>query len=179
MEKKVTSHIVKGLIISAIIIIILYILIYIYELYEIKLISYIVSLPIIFIGIVISNILYSKQNLNKIHFGNLFAHGFITTCVVIAITSLYTILAFKILFPDMIDKIIKKQIYSDKNIKAEMIEPTINSAKKLILPLTLSFTNFFSAITGVVASLIGAALSLIGAAVSKKKTSPFENKPTI
>jgi hypothetical protein len=172
MEKQVTTHVVKGVLISAIIIV-FSIITYVFNLYDIKALSY-VSPALIFAGIIVSVILYSNQKNNTVPFGNLFAHGFVTTCVIIALTSLYTILSVKLLFPDMVEKMLvisKKQMLENKNVKEEMIEPALDFTRKYFLPLTLSFAIVFSAIIGVVASLIGAA-------VSKKKTNPFENNPT-
>jgi hypothetical protein len=172
MEKQVTTHIVKGVLISAVIIV-FSIITYVFNLYENKALSY-VSSALIFAGIIGSVILYSNQKNNTVPFGNLFAHGFVTTCVIIALTSLYTIIAVKFLFPDMVEKMLvisKKQMLENKNDKEDMNEPALDFTRKYFLPLTLSFAIVFSAIIGVVASLIGAA-------VSKKNTNPFENNPT-
>jgi hypothetical protein len=176
MEKKVTSHIVKGLIISAIIIA-LSVIIYVFDLYDSKVLNFI-SPAIFFACIIISVLLYSNQKNNTIPFGNLFAHGFVTTCVVIAITSLYTFISLKFLFPDMIDKLLlmqRKQMMENPKITEEMIEQSMNIVKKYkpyFVPIIIASNLFWHGFIGLIASLIGAA-------VSKKKTSPFENKPTI
>ena len=55
-------------------------------------------------GIIWACISYSKQINANVTFGNLFAHGFKTTAVIIVIMFVYTIVALKVLFPDMVDK---------------------------------------------------------------------------
>ncbi len=173
MEKQVTTHIVKGLILSAITIA-LSIIIYVFDLYDLKVLSF-TSPAIFFGGIIVSVILYANQKNNIEPFGNLFAHGFVTTCVVIAITSLYTFVSFNFLFPDMIDKMLliqRKQMMENPKVTEEMIEQSISMVRKYFVPFAIAGNVLGSAFIGVIASLIGAA-------VSKKNTNPFENKSTI
>ena len=93
METKVTTHIVKGLMLSALSIV-FSIVVYVFNLYDITWLNW-VNTGVLMAGLIVGNILYANQNNNNVTFGNLFAHGFKTTAVVIVITTIYTVIAFK------------------------------------------------------------------------------------
>jgi hypothetical protein len=138
MEKQITSHIVKGAILGGISIL-FSIIIYVFNLYTTQWLSWI-SYAILIGGIIYGNILFSNQNNNNVSFGNIFAHGFKTTAVVIVISVVYTILSLKVLFPDMIDKIVDiSRVEMEKNpqMTDEMIEQGITMTKKLFLPFAI------------------------------------------
>lgn len=169
MENHVTSHIVKGVILS-VVSIAFSIIVYVFNLYEMSSLSY-VNYAIFLGGLIYGAILFSNENKNQVTFGNVFAHGFKTTAVVIVFTSVYTILAFKVLFPDMAEKMIelsRKQMMKDPKLTDEMIEQAMAMTKKYFLPFVIGFSIIGTGFLG----LIG---SLIGAAVAKKNTNPFEN----
>lgn len=170
MEKKVTSHIVKGAILGGISIL-FSIIIYVFNLYTTQWLSWL-SYAILIGGIIYGNVLFANQNDNKVTFGNIFAHGFKTTAVIIVLTVLYTLLSLFVLFPDMVDKIIElSRIEMAKNPKMtdEMIEQGINLTKKLFLPLALAGAIFGTGILGAIGSLIGAAVA------KKKPVDPFSD----
>jgi hypothetical protein len=169
MENKVTSHIVKGIILSAISIVFSTI-VYVFNLYEMQSLNYF-NYAIIIAGLIYGAILYSNENNNRVTFGNVFAHGFKTTAVIIAITSIYTILSIKFLFPEIVDislRISRKGMESNVKIPKDTIEQNLNFVRKYFIPLSLGISMIGLAFLG----LIG---SLIGAAVAKKNTNPFEN----
>lgn len=169
METKVTSHIVKGIILSTITIVFSTI-VYVFNLYEMQSLNYL-NYGLIIAGLIYGAILYSNENNNYVTFGNVFAHGFKTTAVIIAITSIYTILSIKFLFPEIVDislRISRKKMESNPQIPKDTIEQNLNFVKEYFVSLTLGFSMVGLAILG----LIG---SLIGAAVAKKNTNPFEN----
>ena len=91
MEKQITSHIVKGAILGGISIL-FSIIIYVFNLYTTQWLSWL-SYAILIGGIIYGNVLFANQNDNNVTFGNIFAHGFKTTAVIIVITVLYTILS--------------------------------------------------------------------------------------
>ena len=101
----------------------------------------------------------------------MFAHGFKTTAVVIVITSIYTFLSIKLLFPDMVDKIMaisRKQMEKNPQLTDEMIEQAITMTKKFFLPFAIG--------GGIIANgFIGAIGSLIGAGIAKKNPNPFQD----
>jgi hypothetical protein len=169
MENKVTSHIVKGIILSAISIVFA-IVVYTFNLYEMSVLSYI-NYALFIGGLIYGGILFSNENSNNVTFGNVFAHGFKTTAVVIVITAIYTYLSVEFLFPDMVDKAIlisKKEMLKNPKMTAEMIDQSTAMVKKYFIPFALGGTIIGTGFLG----LIG---SLIGAAVAKKNTNPFEN----
>lgn len=169
MENQVTSHIVKGVILSAISIVFA-IIVYVFNLYEMSLLSYL-NYAVFLGGLIYGAILYANQNNNNVTFGNVFAHGFKTTAVVIVITSIYTILSFKVLFPDMLDKVLeisRKKMAENPKMTDEMIEQAMAMTKKFFVPFALGGTIIGTGILGA----IGAA---IGAGVAKKNPNPFSD----
>lgn len=169
MENTVTSHIVKGAILSAISII-FSVIVYVFNLYEMSWLSW-VNYAIFLGGLIYGAILYANQNNNNVTYGNVFAHGFKTTAVVIVITALFTVLSTKFLFPDMVDKIVdmtRKQMEKNPQMTDEMIEQAVTMTKKFFLPFALG-----GAIIGT--GVFGAIGAAIGAGVAKKNPNPFEN----
>ena len=121
-------------------------------------------------GIIYGNILFANQNENNVTFGNIFAHGFKTTAVVIVITVLYTVLSLFI-FPDMVDKIIeisRTAMAKNPQMTDEMIEQGIAMTKKLFLPFAIAGAIFFTGFFGAIGSLIGAAVA------KKNPVDPFK-----
>jgi hypothetical protein len=170
MEEKVTSHIIKGVILS-IISIVFSVIVYVFNLYEMQSLTYL-NYAIFLGGLIYGAILYSNENKNQVTFGNVFAHGFKTTAVIIVITVFYTVLAFKFLFPDMMELMLtisRKQMLKDPKLTDEMIEQAMSMSRKYFLPFVIGFSIIGTGFLG----LIG---SLIGAAVAKKKSNPFENQ---
>lgn len=167
MENQVTSHIIKGVILSAISIVFA-VVVYIFNLYEMSALSYI-NYAIFLGALIYGAILYSKQNNHNVTFGNIFAHGFKTTAVVIVITSIYTIIAVKFLFPDMVDKaleISRKKMAENPKMTDEMIEQSIAMVKKFFIPFALGGTIIGTGILGAIGSAIGAG-------IAKKNPNPF------
>ena len=170
MEEQITSHIIKGVILS-IVSIVFSVIVYVFNLYEMQSLSYL-NYAIFLGGLIYGAILYSNENKNQVTFGNVFAHGFKTTAVIIVITVFYTVIAFKFLFPDMMELMLtisRKQMLKDPKLTDEMIEQAMSMSRKYFLPFVIGFSIIGTGFLG----LIG---SLIGAAVAKKNTNPFENQ---
>ena len=168
MDKQITSHIVKGAILGGISIL-FSIIIYVFNLYTTQWLSFL-SYAIFIGGIIYGNILFANQNNNDVTFGNIFAHGFKTTAVVIVITVLYTVLSLFI-FPDMVDKIIeisRTAMAKNPQMTDEMIEQGIAMTKKLFLPFAIAGAIFFTGFFGAIGSLIGAAVA------KKNPVDPFK-----
>jgi hypothetical protein len=171
METKIMSHITKGFILALILIIVSLA----GHLLNIDLEQWYgwISLGIFLIGIIWGVNFYGKQMNNNVTFGNLFAHGFKMTAVVICITFLYTLLSLYVLFPDSIDKIVQKGI--DKAIQEGKMTTDQEQAN---YPMIKKITTI-SLIAGVVLidAVIGAIGALIGAAITKKNPQdPFGNQ---
>ncbi len=172
MENKITTPQVKGFIISLILIVYGLIIYFVDGMKhpELSYVQYVLFLA----GIIWACVSYSNQLNANVTFGNLFAHGFKTTAVITVIVLLYTILAFKVLFPEMIDKSIemtRHKMEADGKASDSQIDQTISMMRE-------HYVLF--AVVGVIVgfAIIGAISSLIGAAIAKKKPQdPFGNQP--
>lgn len=101
MEQKITQPWIKGLIVS-LILIIYGIVLYFTGQSQNKSLG-LLQLVILVIGLIISCIVFAKQQNGNVTFGNVFAHGFKTTAAIIVIMVLYTVVSINFLFPEMID----------------------------------------------------------------------------
>ena len=115
-------------------------------------------------GIIWSCVSFANQMKGNVTFGNVFGHGFKTTAIVAALILIYTFIAVKFLFPDMVDQAIamtKTKMESQKNLSDEQIQQSLDMVKN-------NFLVF--AVIGIVVgfAIIGAVSSLIGAALAKK-----------
>lgn len=173
METKITSHIVKGAILSAFGILIS-IIVTVFNLYEVTWINY-VNYTITIGGLIYSCIIFSNENNNTVTFGNIFAHGFKVTSVIIVITVTYVALSLKVLFPEMPEKILeiaRKKMAENPQMTDEMIEQALSMTKKFLFPFAIGGAIIGTAFMGVFASLIGAWVA------KKKPVDPF-NETTI
>jgi len=170
MEEKVTSHIIKGLVLG-IISVFISVVVHTFNLYENPYVS-LVTYGVFMIGIIYSTILFANQNGNKVGFGNIFAHGFKTSAVVIVITVFYTVLAVKLIFPEFIDitlNISRKRIETSPNVPKDAVQKNLDFMREYFLPFAIGMTVIILGFFGLISSLIGAA-------VAKKNTNPFENQ---
>lgn len=167
MENKVTTPVVKGLIISLCIIVYSLIL-YFTDQYMNKSLGY-VQYAIILGGVIWACIIYANQMNNNVTFGNVFAHGFKTTAVFTVITVLYTALAFKVLFPEMQDKILEQTVaeMQKKNLSQDQIDQAMTITNKFFFTFAIAGILVFNVFLGTIASLIGAAVA------KKNPTDPF------
>lgn len=162
MEQKVVPPWTKGLIISLILIVFSLVL-YFTGQSQNKSLGWI-QFVIIIVSLIVACNMYAKQRDGNVTFGNVFAHGFKTTATIIVIMVVYTVIAFKLLFPEMID-VVMNQAQADMekkgNMSDEQISQGIAMGKKFFVPF---------AIGGIILmfGIIGAISSLIGAAVAKK-----------
>lgn len=172
METKVTTPLIKGIIITLILIVFGLIVYFIDKMkhQELNYIQYVLFLA----GIIWSCITYSQQLNANVTFGNLFAHGFKVTAVITALMLVYTVLALNFLFPDIVDKSIemtRQKLESSGKATDSQIEQQVTMMRD-------HFTLF--AVAGIIIgfAIFGAISSLIGAAIAKKKPQdPFGNQP--
>src|SRR6266496_2379957 len=104
MEQKVTSPVLKGVIIT-LLLIVFGLIIYFTGQMANKSISYL-QYAILCIGIIWSCTSYAKQLNGNVTFGNVFGHGLKTTAVVAALLAVYTFIAVKFLVPIAIGTIL-------------------------------------------------------------------------
>lgn len=175
MEQKVTTPLVKGVIIT-LLLIVFGLIIYFTGQIGNSTIGYL-QYVILIAGIIWCCTSYAKQMNGNVTFGNVFGHGFKTTAVVAAFMVIYTVIAVKFLFPDMVDQSMEiakqKMQESSSKLSDEQIEQSLSMVRKFFIPF---------AIGGIILgfALIGAIASLIGAAVAKKNPpTPFQQQTQI
>jgi len=171
MEKKVTTSLTMGVIISLILIVI-------------AIIGYITGIDqqtwyrwisiLIFGGAIIYTCInYGKQSDSNVTFGNTFAFGFKTSAVVTCIMIVFLII-FILVFPDIKEKAMdtaRKQMEEKNQLSQEQIENALAFAKKSFMVFLIVGAVFLYLIAGVIFSLIGAAVT------KKNPQSPFQNQP--
>jgi NADH:ubiquinone oxidoreductase subunit 6 (subunit J) len=160
MEPKPTSVIQKGIIIT-LLLIIFGLVIYFTNQFENRTLGYF-QYVILVGGVIWSCTSYAKQMNGNVTFGNIFAHGFKTACVVAALTAVWSFISVKFLFPDIVDKsleIAKKQMESQGNLNDEQVHQGLEMTRKFLVPFLIGGILVLFAICGVIASLIGAAIA--------------------
>ena len=167
-ENKVTSHIVKGLIIGLILIVLTLVV----QFMGLKRDSWpvqMLSICILAGGIIWSCWIYGKQKNNFVTFGNLFGHGFKTTAVITTIIVIF-LLIFFLGFPQFKEEAIeqsRQQMEEGGKMSDEQIEQAMDVTKRFFMLFVIGSIIFFYAILGAIASLIGAAVT------KKKPVNPF------
>lgn len=160
METKVTTAPIKGLVISLLIIVYSMILFFTGQTTN-KAFSYLQYL-ILIAGIIWSCITYAKQLHGNVSFGNVFADGFKTNAVVIVIVIIYTVLAVKVIFPEIINQTIeqaKENMRKQPNVTDEQIDSALATIKNNFVTFAIAGIVFLFGIVGLIASLIGAAVA--------------------
>jgi len=168
METKITTSVTKGLIISLILIVIALGLYFSgqYQNKTLGLLQYAVFIG----GIIWACISYSNQMNHNVTFGNVFAHGFKTTALIIAIMAVYSFVAVKFLFPEMQDKIMEQsriQMEEGGKLTSEQIDSYVDGMSKYFVPFMIGGLILMFGILGCISSLIGAA------AAKKNPQTPF------
>jgi len=169
MEKKVTSPVVKGLIIS-LALIVFAVVTYLANQLENKALGYL-QYVILFAGIVWACISYANEKDNYVTFGNVFGHGFKTTAFVSAVMAVYVLLAFKVLFPELMDKsleIARAEMEKNSALSEDDIDKGMDISRQYMTPIVVASTLFGLMFFGTIFSLIGAAIA------KKKPVTPFD-----
>lgn len=172
METKIVQPWMKGLILS-LITITYSIALYLTDLWQNKPLSYI-SYVVIIGGIIWSCIQYAKQMDGNVTFGNVFAHGFKVTATLIVITVVYSVLSIKVIFPEMMDKILEmtaKELEKNKNLTDAQAKNALDMTSKFMLPFMIGGIIFMYGIVGAIASAIGA-----GIAKKNPQATPFDQQ---
>jgi Protein of unknown function (DUF4199) len=172
MEKKVTSNLVTGLIISLILIV----LDLVAGFANFKFATWYRWMPslILIAALIWACINYGKQNNHKVTFGSVFGFGFKTSAVAACILVVYTILSIFLIFPETKDLALeqaRKQMEEKGNLSQDQIDKAIEITKNFFVPFAIAGAALGTAIVGAIASLIGAAVT------KKNPQSPFETQP--
>jgi len=170
MEKKPVTHIIAGLIISAVMILYSLVLNFTGQVGNQSLgyVAYAVT-----IGMLIYFIIqYGKANGDNLSFGKLFTYGFKATALIALVTTAFNVLIFMI-FPDLKEKVMdisREQMAQRPGVTPEQIDMGMEFMKK-------NFTTFM-VIGGIFMTVIfGAIGTLIGAAIAKKNPqTPFQQQ---
>ena len=170
METKIVQPWMKGLILG--LITTTYgIALYLMDLWQNKSLGYL-SYVVILGGIIWSCIYYAQQMNGNVTFGNVFAHGFKVTASLIVITVVFTFLEVKIIFPEMVDKIIDiaaKDMDKNKNLNESQIKSALDMTRKFMIPFMIGGIILGYGIFGAISSAIGA-----GIAKKNPNPTPFE-----
>ena len=159
MEQKITSHIVKGLIIAAVLIVVNIIgqitgAIYTENYRWIGTVIYIAS-------IIVSAIYFSNQNKQNVTLGMLFTHSFKTAAVITTILFIYTLLSVYFIFPQQINHFVQEGINEAKKQgkSAAEIQEAIIMARKVLIISFLAGGLMINLITGALGAFLGAAIA--------------------
>jgi hypothetical protein len=160
MEKKITTHITKGLVIS----LALFILDLIAGFAHFKFATWYKWVPsvILFIAFLWACLSYSAQQDHKVTFGNIFGHGFKTSVVVACLSVIFALLSIFVIFPETRDVALdqaRKQMEEKGNISEDNINQALDITKRLFIPFAIAGVIFGTLIIGAIASLIGAAVA--------------------
>ena len=169
MEKRVMTHVQKGLLVSLILIVI-GIAGYFTKLFEQSWFSW-ASNGILCIAVIWGCITYANQMNGQVTFGNVFTHGFKMSVVVALILIVWVLLAMTVLFPEMKDKTLemaRQRMEERGNLSDSQIEQGVEFTKKFFIPFAIGGTLLGTLIFGTVASLLGAAVA------KKKPVNPLD-----
>jgi hypothetical protein len=168
-EKKVMTHVTKGLLIAFILIIIGLVA----HFAGIETQSWYRWLPLVILlaAIIWGCIYYANQHDGYVTFGNIFAHGFKMTAVITVILIVWTIISLTVIFPEMKEKsleIARQQMEDRGKMSSEQIDQAIDMTRRFFLPFTIGYILFGTLIIGAIASLVGAAVA------KKKPVNPLD-----
>lgn len=159
MQKKQTTSVVAGLIISLFLVIIS-LVVYFADLFTETWAQYI-GMVILFGGIIWAVINHGKERNHNVSFGNLFGFGFKTTAVIICVTIAYTLI-FGYIFPDAKQKIIelsREKALAEPGANESQIEQGMEMFEKNYNLFIIIGIVFWYAAIGAVSSLIAAAVA--------------------
>ena len=172
MEKKVTSHITKGLIIALVFIILDLVAVFTdWRLHN----WYGIVTGLLMLGAFIwACISYANEMNNAVTFGNVFVHGFKASAVVAVFMFVYALLLVNFISPGIIDAIIEKSIEEaqkdgkfNSDISDEELERGMELGRKI------GKIGFYAG-SLLMTLVIGAIGSVLGAAFAKKNPpTPF------
>lgn len=119
-------------------------------------------------GIIYFCIQYAKQKNGDVTFGNVFGHGFKIAAAVAVILIIWSVIAIKFIYPDMMETILEKTRQSmaeQNNMTDQQREQAIEMTKKFFIPFMIAGMILFYAIAGAISAAIGAG-------VAKKNPNP-------
>lgn len=165
MENKVTTPVMKGLIIS-LILIVFAVVVTIFKLETNKALG-VVPLVILIGGIIWANLNFAQQMDGNVTFGQVFRHGFKETALVAGIMGLWVALSLTVLFPESLDRAmeIQRTAMLEQGMSENEVDKALVLGKKMAVPMG-------TIVSVILYIIVGAIGSLIGAAVAKKNPNP-------
>jgi amino acid transporter len=159
METKVTSPVIKGLLIT----LVLTIIGFVGRMANLQYETWFawLSYGLLITAIIISCIIYSNQLNHNVTFGNVFANGFKTTAVVTCLTILFMVILL-LAMPEMKEEMIEhmqKQAEKGSSATEEQLEQSRELIPKMFWVFVIGGILLGYLIMGCIASLIGAAIA--------------------
>ena len=175
--KTKSTHLMKGLLISLLLIIVGLIQFSLDD-YKNQMYGWIDRILII-VGIMISCVLYSKEQNETVNFKKIFGYGFKTTALVIIIMIAYQILFVYVIDPNLKDKIVAISVeeMQKNNMPNDQIDVSIGYIKNFFIPGMIAGTIFGNLYLGVIGSLIGAAISKKNKIIDNTISTENKNEP--
>lgn len=168
MEKKVTSPVVKGLILS-LILIVLSILFFVTGLDQATWAKWASGIVMV-AGVIWSCTSFGQQMDNRVTFGKVFGHGFIVSLIVTAFTVVFTIIMISV-FPEVKEKaleVARTDMEKSGKLTDSQIDDQIEMVKRSFSIIAIIGILIIDLFIGVIASLIGAAVT------KKAPVTPFD-----
>lgn len=161
MEKKSSDYLVKGLLLSLVLIVVDLIGGFAHLRFEtwFKWLSTIITVT----AIITFCIQFGNRETEGVTFGNVFGYGFKISLVVAALMAIYSLISLYVLFPELIDQMIAKSrtdMEARGNMSEEQIDQAMSVTKKFLQPVPLAILGFiFILLFSTIASLLGAAFA--------------------
>jgi NADH:ubiquinone oxidoreductase subunit 6 (subunit J) len=156
---KATTPLVKGVIIS-LILIVFSLAIQFMNLTQNKAVGSL-QFVILIAGIIWSCTSFAKQMNANVTFGNVFSHGFKTAAAITAIMVVFTIISLKFINPEMKEIALQqaRTQLEERNMADDQIDSALSLTTKYFIPFTVGSMVLFFLIIGLIASLVGAAVA--------------------
>ena len=160
MDTKITSRVTKGVIIAGILVALDLAMQKFYNASVPDGTRYMPRLIIVFLGILVSCIIYNKQSGGGLAFGDLFSHGLKTTALVAFLLAAYTFIAVKFIYPPPgaaeMEAAVKSIEQGGNALHQEAVQQAAEGAKNRWV-IYVSVSIFASLIPGLLGSVLAAA----------------------
>lgn len=161
MKKKSTDFMVKGILLSLVLMVISLLGGFAHLQFE----TWFKWLPSIILGVVIIIfcIQYGKQQTDGVTFGKVFGYGFKISLVISVLMIVYGLLSFFVIFPEFTDQALQQAragMEAKGNLTEDQIDQGMEITKKFMQPLPIAIITFLGTLfVGTIASLLGAAFT--------------------
>jgi hypothetical protein len=166
MKKKSSDYLVKGLLLSLILIVVDLIGGFAHLRFDtwFKWLSTAITI----VAIIVFCIQYGKRQEDGVTFGKVFGYGFKISLVLSILIVVYSLLSIYVIFPEILDQILVKtrtDLEAKGKLTDEQIDQAVTMTKKFMQPIPLAIVTFLATLFfSTIASLLGAAFT--------KKTEP-------